>query len=104
MAKRRSRLEQPAFVATVVVVVTMGGILALRAGGWLERAELAAYDHFAARNTEGPAIASRIALVAVTEADIQRLRIWPLSDEILARVLEVLTEAGARGIGLATGR
>ncbi len=97
---RRFKLAQPGVVMTAVVVGMMIGMLVLRAGGWLQRAELAAYDHFAAQTAAGPANAARIVLVAVTEEDIQRLRIWPLSDEILAQALEILTEAGARAIGL----
>jgi adenylate cyclase len=43
---------------------------------------------------------SRIAVVEVTERDIQELGRYPISDDDLARALEILTLAGARAIGI----
>jgi len=42
----------------------------------------------------------RIVLVTITEQDIQTLGSWPLSDDVLAQVLESVARFGPRAIGV----
>ena len=47
-----------------------------------------------------PATDPRIVLVTITEQDIQTLGSWPLSDDVLAQVLESVARFGPRAIGV----
>lgn len=89
--------------APVVVCLLLGNLVflllwGLRAGGNLQALELMAYD-LAFRLRPAVAADARIVLVTETEEDLQRWG-FPLSDEVLARVLERLTDQGARVIGV----
>ena len=92
--------QHPAFpagaIAVAVVLVTLG----LRATGALQGLELDAYDHFTRQVWRGPPLDPRVALVVVTEEDIQHRGEWPLSDATLAQVLEALAAAQARAVAL----
>jgi CHASE2 domain-containing sensor protein len=75
-------------------------IIAIRTAGWLETVELAMYD-WALRLRPIVALADpRIVLITITEEDIHHQGSWPLSDEAVAKVLEILTNDGARAVGL----
>ena len=87
-------------VAAVASLAVALIVLAARWAGWLERLELVAYDHhqrWVSRVSDAP---SRVALVNVTEADIQRLGSYPLTDATLALAIERLEASGARAIGV----
>ncbi len=59
-----------------------------------------AYD-WTVRLASSPASSnSRIVLISITEDDLQHLGQWPVSDENIAKALNMLTEYGARTIGL----
>ncbi len=68
--------------------------------GALEPLELAAYDAGIRLRPKTEVAASRIALIGITEADIQRQQSWPLSDAVLAKALDQLTQYQPRAIGL----
>lgn len=98
MRDRLGRLRSP-----VVVCLLLGNLVFLllwgmRAGGNLQSLELMTYD-LAFRLRPAAPIDNRIALVTETESDLHRWG-FPLSDEVLARVLERLTDDGARVIGM----
>src|SRR4051812_35575944 len=73
-------------------------ILVLRQSGWLQPAELAAYDALVLA-WAGEQPSDRILLVTASEADIGRYG-WPLPDGELAALLSRLTGWGARAIGV----
>jgi CHASE2 domain-containing sensor protein len=77
----------------VIAAVLLG-----RARGWLEPAELVAYDQFIVA-WAGEDRSDRIVLVTASEVDIGRYG-WPLRDADLAALLERLTGWGARAIGV----
>jgi len=87
-------------VASVVgsILVTLC-VLVLRNWGNLETLELVAYDWLLRSRAQAPATASRVAVITVTEKDIQE-HDWPLKDAILARALEALERLKPRAIGL----
>lgn len=89
--------------APLVVCLLLGNVVflllwGLRASGSLQGLELMAYD-LAFRLRPAVAVDERIVLVTETEADLPRWG-YPLSDEVLARILERLTAHGARVIGM----
>lgn len=65
----------------------------------LQSLELATYDHFIQSQPDlGPD--PRLLVVGITEADIQRLGQWPLSDRVLATLLQKLHIHQPRVVGL----
>ncbi len=78
---------------TVLVIVTAGVvflvIVFVRWAGLLEWLELQAYDVFLRARASDPAAEQRIVIVGAGEEEIERLG-WPLSDEILADLLDRL--------------
>ena len=75
-------------------------IIAIRTAGWLETVELAMYDWTLRLRPVVAQADPRLVLITITEEDIQNEGRWPLSDERVAHVLEMLTTNGARAIGL----
>jgi len=75
-------------------------IIAIRAAGWLESAELAMYDWALSSRPIVDQADPHIVLITITEEDIQKMGHWPLSDEEVAQILEILTDNGARAIGV----
>ena len=93
--------DRAAKVLAVVgsAALVASAVLGFRTVGFLERMELAAYDHYVRLTAESPDLGGRIAIVKVTEEDIQALGQWPMSDGLLAQVIEKLQSFGARAIG-----
>ncbi|HVN40376.1 MAG TPA: adenylate/guanylate cyclase domain-containing protein [Myxococcota bacterium] len=92
--------QHPAFPAAAIAAAIVLATLGLRASGALQRYELDAYDHFTRQVWHGPAEDPRVALVLVTEEDIQRRGEWPLSDATLEKVLEALATVQARAVAV----
>ncbi|MBD0346216.1 MAG: CHASE2 domain-containing protein, partial [Coleofasciculus sp. Co-bin14] len=76
-----------------------GLLIGLRLAGWLQGVELAALDEFFRLRPTEP-VDSRIVIVEVNEADIQKAGQWPISDATLAKLLEILKQQQPRAIGL----
>ncbi len=86
------------------VIATSGAlstafVIALRILGLLQLPELWAYDRFLTLRPTEP-VDNRLLVVTVTEADIQKYQQWPLSDELLAKVLQKLEQHQPHVIGL----
>jgi len=94
------RLRSPLLATLAVSALVFAGILGVRAAGALEALGLAAYDWHILLRPASPRPAPPVVLVTVTEEDIQQLGTWPLTDDVLATVIENLLRAGARVIGL----
>jgi adenylate cyclase len=98
---RRSLLKRhPAATAFAIALAVSSMVLGLRAVGGLEQLELVAYDHYVGRIEGETETRSRIALVEVSEQDIQNLGTYPVSDRDFASVINGLSDAGARAIGI----
>jgi adenylate cyclase len=100
MDRRRLQRSNPALVAFAIAAVVSLAVLGARQRGWLERFELAAFDHYVGLMPAGPDARPRIALVEVSEQDIQNLGRYPIPDAELARAIEILSDSGARAIGI----
>ena len=67
--------------------------------GLLQRFELMAYDQYF-RLARPQGADERILIVEVTEQDIRNLGTWPIPDGVLAKVVRILGQSGARAIGI----
>ncbi|MGH7289660.1 MAG: CHASE2 domain-containing protein, partial [Myxococcota bacterium] len=93
-------LRSPLASAVAIGLVVAALVLALRAEGLLQRADLALYDQFLALAPVPAQRDSRVAILAITEQDIAELGQYPLSDHLIASALGRLLDAGARVVGL----
>ena len=93
-------LRTPLATGFLVSILVSLAILGLRGCGNLESLELAAYDWFIRLRPSDAQPDPRIVLVTITEQDIQTLGSWPLSDDVLAQVLESVARFGPRAIGV----
>ncbi len=94
-ANLRNFFKQPAIISSAIATVLLLGIQKL---GVLESLELKAYDQMMQMRADvGPD--SRLLIVAITEQDLKKWN-WPLSGEVLDRVLGKLEEYEPRAIGL----
>ena len=75
-------------------------IIAGRSAGLFEVLELAAYDWTIRLRPVANKPDPRIVLITVTEEDIRDQGRWPLSDETVAQVLDILTQYEPHAIGL----
>ncbi|MCY7390250.1 MAG: CHASE2 domain-containing protein, partial [Leptolyngbyaceae cyanobacterium CAN_BIN12] len=83
----------------IAVPTVAGVVMILRIAGFLQMLELASLDQlFMLRPQE--AVDSRILIVTINEADIQKLQQYPISDAVLARLLNNLKQHRPTAIGL----
>jgi len=85
-----SVLRRPVMFGVLQVLVLFVGLVAVRETGLLQPLEIRAYDLFMGLSVDEVAAEPRIALINITESDIQQLGQWPLSDESLVRLLTAL--------------
>ncbi|MEH2069076.1 MAG: CHASE2 domain-containing serine/threonine-protein kinase [Nostoc sp.] len=94
-ANFKSLLRQPVIFSSAIATVLLIGIQKL---GVFEPLEMRVYDQMMQlRSDPGPD--SRLLIVALTDNDIQKWN-WPLSGELLDRLLGKLEESEPRAIGL----
>ena len=93
-------LRSPTIVAILICALVTGGILTVRHLGKLEPLELAAFDWVLRWRPESGAIDPRIILVTITEPDIQLQGRRPLTDAVLARLVDTISGYAPRAIGL----
>ncbi|MEG4023676.1 CHASE2 domain-containing protein [Microcoleus sp. S13C4] len=102
-ATQLSQMYKPslAFARSVLIAsaaVTLS-LMGTRQLGILEPIELSAYDQMLRwRADEKPD--SRLLVVGITEADIQKLKQWPISDRKIAEILQKLEKMQPAVIGL----
>ena len=92
----QSPLATSLFVGAFVFL----GIVGLRSTGSLESLELTAYDWYVRMQPEVSEPDSRIVLIEINENDIQNRTGWPLTDAMVAKILDMLTHYHPRAIGL----
>jgi adenylate cyclase len=93
-------LRSPPAAAVLIGLLFSLGIVALRSLGMLESLELAAYDLCIRSRPDVSEPDPRIVLVTVTEDDIRKQGRWPLTDDVLAQALEILSQSHPRAIGV----
>ena len=96
-AKLKQLWEWRAVWATAPIVTAI--VITLRLTGLLQGLEWAAFDLFLRqRPSEEPD--PRIVIVGIGEEDLRDLAAWPMSDEVLAELIEKISAQNPRGIGL----
>ena len=95
-----SPLRSPAFHIGVMTLLVFLGVMGLRWEGVLESAELDAYDWSMRLRPINTRLNPPITLVSITDQDIRTLGQWPVTDEILAKGLGILTSYHPRAIGV----
>ena len=93
-------LRAPAFQIAVITLLVFLGIIGLRWEGYLERAELDAYDWSLRLRPVKPGPTPPITLVVITDEDIRKLGQWPVTDEALANALRIIAQHHPRAIGV----
>ena len=87
----------------IATLVAFSLLLGVRQLGWLQPLELAAFDLMVrVRPEEGPD--PRLLVVGITEQDIQTLKQYPVSDQVLAQLIGKLQQYQPRAIGVDLAR
>lgn len=94
--RRRLTISPAAALALVATIVLAA--LGLGRSGWLEQADLLIYDRLLAQRHQAPP--DGIVIVAIDEASLQQLGRWPWSTRVHARMIDRLTQTGARAVVL----
>ena len=95
------KLNFKPFIASVFTSgIVFFSIIGLRSAGYLEHLELSAYDWFIRLQPVNSESSPPIVIIEVTEDDIQKQGSWPLTDEKLAQVIDILNRYKPRIIGL----
>ncbi|WP_066382071.1 MULTISPECIES: CHASE2 domain-containing serine/threonine-protein kinase [unclassified Anabaena] len=95
LANFQKLLKQPVIISSAIATIFILGVQRLQV---LEALELRVYDQMMQLRTD-PGPDPRLLIVAVTEQDLQKWN-WPLSGEVLDRLLGKLVEYQPRAIGL----
>jgi adenylate cyclase len=90
----------PIILFILVTLFTSVGVIGIRHAGMLEFLELATYDWSLRLQPQVNVPDSRVVLVTISEQDIRQMGRWPLTDSIVAQLLEQLARYHVRGIGL----
>ena len=86
-----------AFLISLTVCLS---VLSLRNIGWLQFLELSAYDFYLKRKVDKMPADPRIAVIKITESDIQKLGQWPISDAVMAEMLSNILDQRPAIVGL----
>lgn len=95
-----SPLRSHTFQVGVMTLLVFLGVMGLRWEGFLESAELDAYDWSMRLCPTNTRPVPPITLVSISDQDIRELGHWPVTDEVLARALHILTPHHPRAIGV----
>jgi adenylate cyclase len=93
-------VEKQMLLAMLFAALVVAGVSLVRAGGYLQLAELTAHDLLLTAAARPQGKTTPLVLVGITEEEIQSLGTWPLTDEMLAGIIEHLLSLGPRVIGV----
>jgi adenylate cyclase len=92
-------LRHPSVGCAVICLLIFALVAAVRAFGWLQRPELMAYDYFLRQQVDPAAADDRIVIVGMTESDLRKFG-FPIGDDLLANVLEIIDSQKPVAVGL----
>ncbi len=95
-----NRVHTPVSSVAIAIAIAIGVVIAIREVGGFQPLELVSYDWMMRNRWYNPGLDDRLLLVKITEADIQTQQKWPLSDRIVAQVLEEVAKLEPAVIGL----
>ena len=99
MTRWRSILRNPLAIALIVGHLVFLVVLIVRLLGVFEPLELMAYDRSLRFSADATPRASPVTLIGATESDLANFG-WPLSDDILASLIERLSADRPAAIGI----
>ena len=91
--------HQPIAAGLVALMLTVLAMLGLRDIGAFAQLELMAYDKLVVLRSHGPGVETRVSQIEIGEDDLDHYH-WPLSDGILAEIIDRLRAANVRAIGI----
>jgi adenylate cyclase len=91
--------KHPIIVASLLVHVIFGALWWSARAGFLEWAEIGAYDLLLRSSALSMTTAAPIVLVGATEQNLNQYD-WPISDGVLAQLLEKIVSANPRAVGV----
>ncbi len=92
--------ESPRVVGALIGLFIALLVILVRNNGGLQFLDLDSYDLLLSMKSSTAVADPKVVLVTGTEADIEALGEWPMSDRTINRIFERLITAGARAIGL----
>src|SRR4051812_39428793 len=92
-------LKNPAVASALVTLAAFGLVICLRMIGIVEPAELIAYDQFLRWRAGPETVDQQTVLVEITEQDIRKYD-FPISDSVLAGLLNTITKGKPMAVGL----
>lgn len=87
-------------IASLSMMTITATLLGVRHLGGLQPLELMAFDHLVRLRSNQTAPDPRILAIAITEQDIRTQKKWPLSDRVVAQMLQKLQAMEPAAIGL----
>ncbi len=96
-----SRLFRSPVLTGVLIGITVAALITgARSLGYLQPLELGAYDRYLGQKIKSSAEPAPVTLVTITEADIQAIGQWPMSDKTLTVLLKTILDKKPRVVGL----
>lgn len=92
--------EKPLLTALLFAGMVVTAICLFRAAGYLQLSELTAHDLLLAATSRSESPEVPVVLVGVTEAEIQSLGQWPLTDAMLSEAIEQILAWQPRVLGV----
>lgn len=83
----------------IIAPSVAGLVVAASSLGFFQLWELVTHDHFFRLRPREP-VDTRLVIVTIDESDLQKVRQWPISDAVLAKVIKNLKAQKPRAIGL----
>ena len=100
LANRVVEIAKRGAGTSFAVIAVTGLILGVRHLGGLQPLELIAFDELVRLRPKETTPDPRVLVITITEKDIQRQKRWPLSDRVLAQLLQQLQASKPTVIGL----
>ena len=99
LSSLREKINSAPVASLAISVLIFLGVMGIRQAGLLQPVELVAYDWLVRARPTQP-VPPRVAIVVITEEDIQALGRWPMPNAIIAEALERILAHGPRVIGI----
>ncbi|MEK7676524.1 MAG: adenylate/guanylate cyclase domain-containing protein [Verrucomicrobiota bacterium] len=88
-------------LSLLIGILVMSAVVLLWRSGWLQLLELGVYDRMLRHQSRSHTGPSPVVIVGITDEDMTRWKYgWPLTDKVLAELLERIESAGPRAIGV----
>ena len=101
ISKMKAIREYSLTLSLLIGILVMSAVVLLWRSGWLQLLELGVYDRMLRHQSRSHTGPSPVVIVGITDEDMTRWKYgWPLTDKVLAELLERIESAGPRAIGV----